>query len=264
VLEPGTGQLGSPGEWGIGRLPEPYALLAAAESAVVAAGPDPAWMGVRVLVTAGGTREPIDAVRFIGNRSSGRMGYALAEAAVRRGAEVTIVSANVALPPVAGARTMPVETAAELGEACREAFGTCDVLLMVAAVADYRPADVREGKIKKTQEGEDLELALTRTEDVLSGLAALRRPGQVLVGFAAETGAGALEYGRDKLRRKNLDVVVVNDVSMPGIGFDARENEVTILAADGERHVPRAPKAEIAGAILDAAMSRRSSTTLKV
>jgi phosphopantothenoylcysteine decarboxylase/phosphopantothenate--cysteine ligase len=131
-------------------------------------------------------------------------------------------------------------------------------------VADYRPADVQEGKIKKTEQGEALQLALTRTEDVLSSLSALRRPGQVLVGFAAETGPEALEYGRGKLRRKNLDVVVVNDVSNPGIGFDARDNEVTILSAEGERHVPRAPKAEIAGAILDAASSRRPSTTLKV
>ena len=137
VLEPGTGALGSPGEWGIGRLPEPPEILAAIEAALAAAPKD--LDGLRVLVTAGGTREPIDAVRFVGNRSSGRMGFALAEEAARRGADVTVVAANVALPRQAGVRYVDVETAAELGAACADAFDACDLLLMAAAVADYRP-----------------------------------------------------------------------------------------------------------------------------
>jgi phosphopantothenoylcysteine decarboxylase/phosphopantothenate--cysteine ligase len=263
VLEPGTGALGSPGEWGIGRLPEPPALLAAIEAALGAAAPGGGDLdGLSVLVTAGGTREPIDAVRFIGNRSSGRMGFALADEAARRGAGVTVVAANVALPRNPAVRYVDTESAAELGAATAAEFERCDVLLMAAAVADYRPEARREDKIKKTEA--EIELRLERTEDVLSGLAARRRDGQVLVGFAAETGARALAYGRAKLARKNLDAVVVNDVAEPGIGFDAADNEVTILTSGRELHVPRAPKAEVAAAILDAVLSLRSSTTLRV
>ena len=263
VLEPGTGALGSPGEWGIGRLPEPPDLLAAVEAAVGAAAPGGGDLdGLSVVVTAGGTREPIDAVRFIGNRSSGRMGFALADEAARRGAGVTVVAANVALPRNPAVRYVDVETAAELAAATAAEFERCDMLLMAAAVADYRPESRRADKIKKDEA--ELELRLERTEDVLSGLAARRRDGQLLVGFAAETGTRALEYGRAKLARKNLDAVVVNDVAEPGIGFDSAENEVTILTAGEERRVPRAPKAEIAAAILDAVLSRRSSTTLRV
>jgi len=256
VLEPGTGALGSPGEWGIGRLPEPPALLAAVERTLAAGD----LAGVRLLVTAGGTREPIDAVRFIGNRSSGRMGFALAERAARRGAEVTVVAANVALAHTRGVTYVEVTTAAELKAACEQAFPACDVLLMAAAVADYRPAERREDKIKKDAAGATPVLQLERTDDVLSGLTAARRPEQVLIGFAAETGAGALEYGRGKLERKQLDAVVVNDVAVAGIGFDAGENEVTILTASGERHAPRASKGDVADAILDAVLSLRSST----
>jgi phosphopantothenoylcysteine decarboxylase/phosphopantothenate--cysteine ligase len=260
VLEPGTGALGSPGEWGVGRLPEPPALLAAVDAALAAKDLD----GLRVLVTAGGTREPIDAVRFVGNRSSGRMGFALAEAAARRGAAVTVVAANVALPRDPAVRYVDVGTAAELGAACEAEFAGCDLLLMAAAVADYRPAERRPDKIKKDAAGDALELRLERTGDVLSALAARRRPDQIVVGFAAETGERALDYGRGKLARKNLDAVVVNDVSAPGIGFDSGENEVTILTAEHERHVPRTTKAGIAAAILDAVLTHRSSTTLRV
>jgi len=192
------------------------------------------------------------------------MGFALAEEAARRGADVTVVAANVGLPRHRAVRYVDVETAAELGAACDGEFDACDVLLMAAAVADYRPAERREDKIKKTEAGGELALRLERTEDLLSGLAARRRPGQVVVGFAAETGERALEYGRDKLARKNLDAVVVNDVSAPGIGFDAGDNEVTILTTEQERHIPRTTKAGIATAILDAVLTRRSSTTLKV
>jgi len=261
VLEPGVGSLGSPGEFGVGRLPEPPELLAAVEDALTGGGE---LDGLRVLVTAGGTREPIDAVRFIGNRSSGRMGFALAEAAKRRGANVTVVAANVSLPRAAGIEYVDVTTAAQLADACSERFDACDVLIMAAAVADYRPEEAHGGKLKKDQTGEELNLRLVRTTDVLSSLADRRRPGQLLVGFAAEHGAGALEYGRGKLVRKQLDAVVVNDVSGAGIGFDAADNEVWIVTADGEHHVPKASKDAVAAAILDSVLSRSSSNDTKV
>ena len=282
VLEPGTGALGSPGEWGIGRLPEPHELLAAIDAALrgqALPGADPApsgdrdgsprssngapgWSRLKVLVTAGGTRERIDAVRFIGNRSSGRMGFALADEAARRGAGVTVVAANVVLARNPAVRYVDVESAAELGAATAAEFERCDVLLMAAAVADYRPAAPRADKIKKTDA--DLELRLVRTDDVLATVSARRRSGQLIVGFAAETGARALEHGREKLARKRLDAVVVNDVAEPGIGFDSTDNEVTILTAAGERQVRRASKAEVAAAILDAVLIQRSTTTATV
>jgi phosphopantothenoylcysteine decarboxylase / phosphopantothenate---cysteine ligase len=255
VLEPGTGALGSPGEWGIGRLPEPPELLAAIEAAAAGGGD---LDGLKVLVTAGGTREPIDAVRFIGNRSSGRMGFALADEAARRGADVAVVAANVALPRNPAVRYVDVGTTAELAAATAAEFERCDVLLMAAAVADYRPADARADKIKKTEA--ELDLRLERTEDVLSTVAERRRDGQLIVGFAAETGAQALAYGREKLARKRLDAVIVNDVAAPGIGFDSPENEVTIVSRDMELHVPRSGKADVAAAILDAVLNRRPST----
>jgi phosphopantothenoylcysteine decarboxylase / phosphopantothenate---cysteine ligase len=261
VLQPGTGQLGSPGEFGIGRLPEPPELLAAVETALRIGGE---LDGASVLVTAGGTREPIDAVRFVGNRSSGRMGFALADEAQRRGANVTVVAANVSLPRTAGIEYVDVVTAAELADACAARFDACDVLLMAAAVADYRPADAREGKIKKDQTAGELNLALVRTTDVLSSLADRRRSDQLLVGFAAEHGEGALEYGRGKLVRKKLDAVIVNDIGGAGIGFESSDNEVWIVTADGEQHVPKASKGRIASTILDAVLSRRSSTNIKV
>ncbi|MEA2291288.1 MAG: phosphopantothenoylcysteine decarboxylase / phosphopantothenate---cysteine ligase [Solirubrobacteraceae bacterium] len=260
VLEPGTGSLASIGEEGIGRLPEPPDLLAAFEAVLPGGELD----GLRVLVTAGGTREPIDAVRYVGNRSSGRMGFALAAEAARRGAEVTVVAANVGLPAPAGAEVVAVRTAAELAAACAERFDDCDVLLMAAAVADYRPATAHDGKLKKDAQGDVLDLRLERTEDVLSSLAARRRDGQVLVGFAAEHGDGAVAHGRDKLRRKGLDAVVVNDVGAPGIGFDVADNEVTIVTADGDEHVSRRAKSDVAAAILDAALRRRSASETKV
>ena len=260
VLEPGTGALGSPGEWGIGRLPEPPQLLAAIEAALAPAGGD--LDGLRVLVTAGGTREPIDAVRYVGNRSSGRMGYALADEAARRGADVTVVAANVTLLRNPAVRYVEVETAAELAAATAAEFDRADVLLMAAAVADYRPAAPRSDKIKKS--AAELELRLERTEDVLAGLTARRRAGQLIVGFAAETGPGAVEYGREKLARKRLDAVVVNDVGDAGIGFDSGDNEVTILTTETDLPVPRTTKTAVAAAILDAVLSQRSTTTVRV
>jgi phosphopantothenoylcysteine decarboxylase/phosphopantothenate--cysteine ligase len=258
VIDPGTGALATKHEWGTGRLAEPADLVAAFE-AVVPTGARP-WDGLKVLITAGGTREPIDAVRYVGNRSSGRMGYAVAEEAAALGAAVTVIAANVGLPRHPRVRYVDVETAAQLGEACAAEFPEADVLVMAAAVADFRPAAAVDGKVKKTGRDE-LALVLERTPDVLSGLAAQRRPEQTLVGFAAEHGAGALEYGRDKLTRKGLDAVVVNDVSVPGIGFDAAENEVTIVTAGGDEHVPRSTKAEIARAILGSIDRLRADAT---
>jgi phosphopantothenoylcysteine decarboxylase / phosphopantothenate---cysteine ligase len=264
VVEPGTGRLASKGEQGIGRLAEPAELLAACEQALGEGGPVaqingsvPAttMSGLRVLVTAGGTREPIDSVRYIGNSSSGRMGLALAGAARVRGAEVTLIAANIALPAPDGVRVLSVRTAAELKDACDREFPGCDVLLMAAAVADFAPV-AEPGKIKKT--GRDhLELILAPTADVISGLAARRTAGQTIVGFAAEHGSEGLEHARGKLAAKHLDAVIFNDISRGDIGFDTSENEVTILtAANGhpaaERHVARAPKELIAAAILDA------------
>jgi phosphopantothenoylcysteine decarboxylase/phosphopantothenate--cysteine ligase len=257
VIEPDVGALGSKGEWGAGRLREPPELLAAVE-AVVPSGAPRSMDGLKVLVTAGGTREPIDSVRFIGNRSSGRMGFALADEAARRGAEVTVIAANVALPRNPVVAYEEVATAAELAAACEARFGDCDVLLMAAAVADYRPAATAETKLKK-EDAAELDLQLERTEDTLVALAAARRPGQTLVGFAAEHGEDAVKLARGKLDRKDLDLLVVNDISRADIGFDTAENEVTIVAAGAERPVPRTSKAEVAASILDAVEQQRSA-----
>lgn len=266
IVEPGTGRLASKGEEGVGRLAEPARLLAECERVLAApgAGAAPgAWAGLRVLVSAGGTREPIDSVRFVGNSSSGRMGLALADAAARRGAEVTLVAANVALGSAPGVRRVEVATAAQMKDACEREFPACDVLLMAAAVADFTPASPAEGKLKKSGR-ERLELVLEPTADILAGLSAARRPGQTLVGFAAEHGAGALDYARGKLAAKGLDAVVVNDISRPDIGFDSSENEVTIVtAANGgpprETHVPQAGKDAVAEAVLDAVQRLRGA-----
>ncbi|MFI5004130.1 MAG: bifunctional phosphopantothenoylcysteine decarboxylase/phosphopantothenate--cysteine ligase CoaBC [Solirubrobacterales bacterium] len=253
VIDPDSGRLASKGEEGVGRLPDPARLLELCEGLLAGA-----WHGLRVLVTAGGTREPIDSVRFLGNGSSGRMGLALAQAARARGAEVRVIAANVALPHPAGVAWQEVATAAELAEACEREFPACDVLLMAAAVADFRPAEPASGKLKKAGR-ERLRLELEATPDVLSALAVQRRPGQTLVGFAAEHGAGALEYGRGKLKDKRLDAIVVNDISRADIGIGADSNEVAILTATGEEHVPRAPKEQVAEAILDAVERLRAA-----
>jgi phosphopantothenoylcysteine decarboxylase / phosphopantothenate---cysteine ligase len=247
IVPPGEGELASFGEHGAGRLAEPAELLATVESLI---GPKP-WAGLRVLVTAGGTREPIDSVRFIGNRSSGRMGFALAERAARRGGEVVLVAANAVPAAPQSVGVIEVQTAAELLEACEREFDRCDVVLMAAAVADFRPARPTVTKLKK-DDGVPEPIELAPTADVISSLAERKQPGQLLIGFAAEHGDGALEYGREKLARKRLDAIVVNDISLPGIGFDAPDNEVTIVAVDGnERRVPRASKQQIADAVLD-------------
>ncbi len=248
VIAPGEGELASHGEHGVGRLAEPPVLLEACESLLVAS----TLNGLRVLITAGGTREPIDSVRFIGNRSSGRMGMALAAQASRRGAEVTVIAANVGLEPPTGVNVIAVRTAAEMARQCAANFESCDILLMAAAVADFRPTRATSGKLKKDRGVPTIELE--PTEDVLAALAARRRRDQVLVGFAAEHGDEALAYGRGKLERKGLDAVVVNDVSVPEIGFDASSNEVAILSADGRlRQVSRRSKSQVAAEVLDEA-----------
>jgi phosphopantothenoylcysteine decarboxylase/phosphopantothenate--cysteine ligase len=260
VVPPRRGQLASRGEWGEGRLAEPPEILAAIEEVLAeqaAHRPPRSLDRVRVLVTAGGTREPIDSVRYVGNRSSGRMGFAVAEEAARRGADVQVIAANVSLPHAPGIHYIEVETAAELEQATARAFEYADVLLMAAAVADFRPASSVGEKIAK--EGrEGLSIELTPTSDVLANLATKRRPGQLIVGFAAEHGEGGVERARQKLERKRLDAVVVNDIARPDIGFDQTENEVVIVTPGGRREVPRAPKPEVAAAILDHVEELRS------
>jgi phosphopantothenoylcysteine decarboxylase/phosphopantothenate--cysteine ligase len=256
VIDPEEGALASRGEQGIGRLPAPRVLLDAIEAAVPgSSGP---WDGLRVLVSAGGTREPIDPVRFIGNRSSGRMGLALAERAARRGAEVTLVAANVAPPAPPGVRRVDVETASQLADALGREFDSADVLVMAAAPADFRPQRAAGEKIHR--EGTSgYELDLEATEDILAALTARRREGQTIVGFAAETDAG-LERAREKLERKGADAIVLNDVSRAEIGFEGPENEVAIVERGGEHHVPLASKEEVADAILDRVEALRSES----
>lgn len=248
VLEPGEGDLASRGEQGVGRMPEPAAILAAVEDAAPAPAPDLA--GRRVVVTAGGTREPIDPVRFVGNRSSGRMGIALAEAAARRGAAVTLIAANVGIPVAAGVERIDVTSAADLETAARAAFAEADLLLMAAAVADFRPAEPSAGKLAREREG-SMSLQLEPTADILAGLAGARRDGQVLIGFAAEHGGDYVGRARAKLERKGIDAIVVNDVSDATIGFESADNEVTIVARDREERLTRGTKREVADAILD-------------
>jgi phosphopantothenoylcysteine decarboxylase/phosphopantothenate--cysteine ligase len=258
IVPPTTGALASKGEYGEGRLAEPADVLAAIEAAGIAYLPR-SLEGVRVLVTAGGTREPIDSVRYVGNRSSGRMGFAVAAEAARRGADVEVVAANVPLPREEGIHYINVETAAELERAAERAFEYADVLVMAAAVADFRPAAPEASKLSKSELSEGMSLALEPTVDVLAALSSRRRPGQVLVGFAAEHGEGGLERARGKLERKRLDAMVVNDISRPDIGFDVADNEVAILSADGGvRRVPFGPKPKVARAIIDAVESIRA------
>jgi phosphopantothenoylcysteine decarboxylase/phosphopantothenate--cysteine ligase len=262
VLEPATGRLASKGEQGAGRLPEPASVLAAVEALLAPPASERHLVGLRVLVTAGGTREPIDAVRYLGNRSSGRMGFALATEAATLGASVTVVAANVALARDPRVRYVDVETAQQLQDACTAEFGRCDVLLMAAAVVDFRPANPVPGKLKKRGD-EELQIDFERTPDILAGLASARRRGQTVVGFAAEHGAGAHAHAREKLARKGLDAIVLNDISRSDIGFDATDNEVTILTAAGETHVALASKPAVARAVLDAVTRLRAQAVAR-
>ena len=260
VIDPEEGRLASRGEHGVGRLPEPERLLAEVQALV--GTPSGPWDGLRVVVSAGGTREPIDSVRFVGNRSSGRMGLALAEQAARRGAEVTVVVANVALPAPPGVRRIDVETTEELAGALRIEFVRGHILLMAAAVADFRATRVEAGKLNREESG-SLELALARTEDVLAGLAAERRNDQTVIGFAAEHGEESISRAREKLERKRLDAIVFNDVSRADIGFDSEQNEVVIVDREGEHRVGLAPKRDVADAILDRVEALRAGVGSK-
>ena len=250
VLDPESGRLAG-GDIGAGRLASPENIVSAAEE-ILGAGAD--LDGVSVVVTAGGTREPIDAVRVIANRSSGKQGYAIAHEAAARGADVTLIT-TVDLVAPAGARTVCVETAAQMKSAVDAAARTADVVVMCAAVADFRPVTTADGKIKK-RDGVP-EIVLEPTPDILAGLGATKRPGQVLVGFAAETD-NVEANAREKLSRKNLDMVVANDVSAPGVGFQHDTNAVTIYLSTGhEKSVPLADKRTIARRLLDSVVEIR-------
>ncbi len=257
VVDPGEGALASRGEHGRGRLPDPAELLARIE-AVLPQGERP-WDGLRVLVTAGGTREPIDSVRFVGNRSSGRMGIALAAAAARRGAEVTLIAANVGLPEPPGVRRIDVETTAQLAEATQAEFPGSQLLLMAAAPADFTPTGPATGKLRR--EG-PLDVHLEPTEDILASLSEVRSEGQTIVAFAAEHG-NDVERARKKLAAKGADLMVLNDVSNPDIGFDSPENAATLISSSTETPLPRAPKDVIAEQILDHVSSIRGKTGLR-
>jgi phosphopantothenoylcysteine decarboxylase/phosphopantothenate--cysteine ligase len=234
------------GELGVGRMAEPEDIVQAAEELLAGTGP---LRGKRVLISAGGTREPIDVVRFVGNRSSGRMGVALAAEARRRGARVTLLGANLAVPSPPGVELVETPTASELESEVLSRGVEADVVIMAAAVADYRPAEALATKRPKDRSGWTLELE--PTTDVLAALGDRRAPGQLLVGFAADQGEGGLERAREKLTDKKADLFVFNDVSRTDIGFDSIDNEVTLLGGGGERTIAKAPKEEIAAAILD-------------
>ncbi|XVX21821.1 bifunctional phosphopantothenoylcysteine decarboxylase/phosphopantothenate--cysteine ligase CoaBC [Actinomycetota bacterium] len=272
VVDPASGRLTGK-DTGPGRLPEPSDLYAAClpyleGTAQPASGePTPAQdlAGVRVVVSAGGTREPLDPVRFLGNRSSGKQGYALAAVAARRGAQVTLVSANVALTAPEGVEVVPVGSALELGEAVERATASADVVIMAAAVADFRPAEIADAKIKKTHDPADPDAApvitLVRNPDILAGLVKARGGERtpLIVGFAAETGdasGSVLQLGHEKLARKGCDLLVVNEVGVDKT-FGQDDNTVHILQRDGGEPVSvgPAPKEEIASAILDQVVS---------
>ncbi len=246
LVEPSSGDLAC-GWVGEGRLAEPPEIVEAALR-VLDAHKDLARL--RVVISAGPTQEKIDPVRYISNRSSGKMGYAVAEAARSRGASVVLVSGPVSLEAPEGVRLIGVESASEMKAAMDEAAAEADVVIMAAAVADYRAAAPVDRKIKK--DSEEVQIALIRNDDILAGLGKTKRAGQILVGFAAETN-DVIAYASEKLKRKNADLFVANDVSRSDIGFSADENEVHLLYADGRQvKVEKAPKQRIANAILDA------------
>ena len=238
------------GEVGVGRMSEPEEIFERAQSLLEKRDQ---LDGLRVLVTAGGTREPLDAVRFLGNRSSGRMGAALAAEARRRGAEVTLVAANLSVPAPVGVNVVPASTADDVARETL-ARGDADVVLMAAAVADYRPAEREQAK--RPKDGNDWTVTLEPTTDVLRELGARRTNGQLLVVFAADTGERGLERAREKLAAKRADLIVFNDVSREDIGFDSADNEVVLVSGEGERRIQKASKEQIAAAILDEVAER--------
>lgn len=248
VMEPDSGSLASLGEEGKGRLPEPVEILRACEALLVEDMPA-ILGGRRVLVSAGGTREPIDGVRFIGNRSSGKMGRALAAIAREMGAEVVLVEANPVSPSPDGVERVSVETTSEMQAELEARFPETDLLLMAAAPADFRPVETPDGKIRR--DGSGLTLELAATGDIVAGLAGSRRPDQFLVAFAAEWGKDGIERARVKLSEKGVDLVVLNDVSDESIGFDSEMNRVCLVEPGGEVDLEIAPKREVARAILE-------------
>ena len=249
IVEPGSGALAC-GTQGRGRLPEPEEL---AEVCLHTLGHEKDLAGKRVLVTAGPTREALDPVRYLTNRSSGKMGYAVARAAARRGAEVTLVSGPTALPVPGYVTFVPVESAQEMYEAVTARAGEADIVIKAAAVADYRPAQVADNKIKKA-DGE-LSLPLERTRDILGALGAEKRPGQFLCGFSMET-ENMLQNSRRKLEKKNLDMIAANNVKVEGAGFQTDTNILTILTADGVVELPMLSKDAAADALLDEIVKR--------
>jgi len=245
------------GEAGLGRMSEPDAIFERVSSALEKREQ---LQGLHVLVTAGGTREPLDAVRFLGNRSSGRMGAALAAEARRRGAEVTLVASNLSVGEPVGVDVVQAPTAEDVARETL-ARGDADVVLMAAAVADYRPADPHAAK--RPKDAEPWTVNLEPTTDVLRELGARRDPRtrSVLVGFAADRGEEGLERAREKLANKRADLIVFNDVARDDVGFDALDNEVVLVSAEGERRIEKAPKERIAAAILDEVAGRLEETS---
>jgi len=250
VVEPGEGYLAC-GMTGEGRLAETEAIV---EAVMARLAKKNDLAGEHVLISAGPTYEPLDPVRFLGNRSSGKMGYALAEAAMRRGARVTLVSGPVALAAPLVEEFVAVESCAEMRAALVERFGRASITIMTAAVSDFAPAEIAANKIKR--EGA-LHLDLRPTSDILAELGSKRAPGQLLIGFAAETENAAVN-ARGKLERKHLDAIVLNDVSRPGIGFGSDRNAGEIITAAGVIEIPEMSKAEMAERILDTAVELRA------
>ena len=246
IVGPDEGEAAE-GEWGVGRMAEPEEIYARCRALL---GESDSLAGRQVLVTAGGTREPLDAVRFLGNRSSGRMGVALADTTRKRGAEVTLLAANLTVPPPTGVEVVQTPTAETMLAAALER-SDADLVLMAAAVADYRPAE--QVADKRPKDDAVWRLELEPTADVLQSLGERRSRRQVLVGFAAETGPNGLARAREKLNRKRVDLVVYNDVARDDIGFDSDDNEVVLVTASGERRLEKASKDRIAATIVDTA-----------
>lgn len=247
LVGPATGELAEGGE-GTGRMAEPDEIFA--RCVELLGGGSGSLAGRRVVVSAGGTREPLDAVRYVGNRSSGRMGVALAAEAARRGADVTLLAANLAVPPPPGVELVETPTAAAMLEEA-VARADADLIVMAAAVADYRPAETRADK--RPKDGSAWTVELEPTADVLRTLAERRANGSVVVGFAADVGERGLERAREKLAAKGANLFVFNDVSRSDVGFDADDNEVVIVSERGEERIDKAPKERIAAAVLDRA-----------
>ncbi|WP_406388610.1 bifunctional phosphopantothenoylcysteine decarboxylase/phosphopantothenate--cysteine ligase CoaBC [Streptomyces sp. NBC_00887] len=255
VIEPAVGRLTGV-DTGKGRLPDPGEIFEVCRRVLTRGPAEPDLAGRHVVISAGGTREPLDPVRYLGNRSSGKQGYALARTAVARGARVTLIEANTGLPDPAGADVLRAGTAVQLREAVLKAVADADVVVMAAAVADFRPADYAAGKIKKKDGQEPAPLVLVRNPDILAEVSADRaRPGQVVVGFAAETD-DVLANGREKLRRKGCDLLVVNEVGERKT-FGSEENEAVVLSAEGgETAVPYGPKEALADTVWDLVAAR--------